>query len=84
MAFCFGVALAWFLITCGSWYEDGIAIGVIAGLIGAVALLLTNKPQPVKQCPGEVVSMVVSTDGTILCTYMLAPAGLVKETRKMK
>ena len=54
----------------------------VAGLF-AVSHYLTTQKQP-KACPGEVVSMVIDKDGTILCTYMLVPQGVTKEVKKAK
>ena len=63
-----------------------LLLAVCAGALvgGAVFAHWQQSKQPIKPCPGEVVSMVIDKDGTVLCTYMLVPQGVVKETRKMK
>ena len=68
--------------------KDFIAwmVGVVLGLIlGVAATDLYYKAKQHKQCPGEVVSMVIDRDGSVLCTYMLAPpVGRVTEKVKQK
>lgn len=57
----------------------GLSIGVTSCYMACV----TNGPPP-KQCPGEVVSMVIDRDGAVLCTYMLVPQGVVTKQKEMK
>ena len=60
-------------------------VGVIIGLIlGVSATDLYHKTKQPKQCPGEVVSMVIDKDGAVLCTYMLVPHGVVTKQKEMK
>ena len=61
----------------------GWCVGIGMTCLFAVGLANTVKPQP-KQCPGEVVSMVIDKDGTVLCTYMLVPQGVVTKKEKQK
>ena len=56
---------------------------VIGFVLGIVAVIIGDQMRvPIsKQCPGEVVSMVIDKDGSVLCTYMLVPQG-IKTTKE--
>ena len=46
--------------------KDGLIVSLVLTLLVAIcwiALVAANKPQPIKPCPGEVVSMVIDKDG---------------------
>ena len=61
---------------------DHIMAMIVGALLGAMGLFVALKPAPQpKPCPGEVVSMVIDKDGTVLCTYMLVPQG-IKTTKE--
>ena len=61
-----------------------MAIGAVAGGGIVTMVALSSQHKEPKACPGEVVSMVIDKDGTILCTYMLVPQGVTKEVKKVK
>ena len=64
-----------------------VALWLIALVCGFALMYLAQvlaQKQTVKQCPGEVVSMVIDKDGSILCTYMLVPQGVVTKKEKQK
>ena len=59
---------------------------VIGFVLGIVAVIIGDQMRaPVtKQCPGEVISMVIDRDGAVLCTYILVPQGVVTKKEKQK